>query len=439
MADPSLDSDHRLRRCRRFAGAMLCCMLAPALLQAAAEIRATGGIETARELLRLAPILTDASFASSREAFEERLESRSLIVRWARRLHAPLVDELLARGNAKVVFGRENWLFYRQAVDYVTGPPIASQRARRLLATPATGGDPLTAIVDFHRQLRTAGVELLLVPVPVKPTLYPERLWPGADPHGLPTNRGFSAFVAALERAGVQVIDLAPALLRAKREGLGLFLPRDTHWTPEAMALAARTVATKVEALPFWPTLAAAAEPFDHRQIAFAGHGDLYGMLAYAAWGRRARPMRFVLEQVIATPRGQGPRDESSPVLLLGDSFTNVFSSGTLALGHSGGFGEQLAARLGLPLDVIAMPAGGANRSREALALRPQPLRGKRLVIWQFTQRDLVFAAGGWALTPLAETAASPDGGAVGERSYEVLAWLEKTTRLPRRMDYADC
>ena len=110
------------------------------------------------------------------------------------------------------------------------------------------------------------------MPVPVKPTLHPERLWEGADPFSLPNNRGFADFLAKLKTAGIQVLDLAPPLLAAKREGLSLFLPRDTHWTPETMALAAKAVATKVRSLPLWTSLAPSVEPFDHRQVAFESY-----------------------------------------------------------------------------------------------------------------------------------------------------------------------
>ena len=444
MEDFSPDRATGHRRPLGFVVPMLACLMIPALLQAAAELGRSGRVEVLRDLwslasARLVPGVGSVSAAPTLAAIERRLEADSLVVRWARRFYAPAVDGVLKRGNPKVVFGRRNWLFYRQAVDYVTGPPIGSTAARRLLTLPRDLGEPAAAIIDFQRQLQRAGVELLVVPVPVKLTLHPERLWAGADPFSMPNNRGFAGFVAELEAAGVRVLDLAPPLLEAKRGGMSLFLSRDTHWTPPAMALAAQSVATAVRGLPLWAALEPASEPFDHRLVAFEGGGDLHAMLAYAPYEAPRRPLRFVVEQVIATSRGRGPRDQDSPILLLGDSFTNVFSSGELGLGQRGGLGEQLASQLGLPIDVIALPAGGASRSRKALALRPRPLRGKRLVIWQFTQRDLLFATEGWTPTPLTETAEPAAASAVPERRYEVLAWLEKTTGLPQPMDYADC
>ena len=85
----------------------------------------------------------------TRQDFEERLETASLLVRTTRRWHAPMVDAILDRGNPKVVFGRKNWLFYREAVNYVTGSSIGSDRALRSSATPEALADPVATIVDF--------------------------------------------------------------------------------------------------------------------------------------------------------------------------------------------------------------------------------------------------------------------------------------------------
>jgi len=227
MQDLRQDAESQRSNARRFVVLMLICLSAPPVLQALTELRNVGRIEAVHGLWNLAT----ARLASAE--FEQRLSADSALVRWARRFHAPTVDAVLDRGNSRVVFGRRNWLFYREAVNYVTGPSIVEGGTRRLATNSET--DPLSVIVDFHQQLQAAGVELLVVPVPVKATLYPERLWAGADAFSLPNNPGFGDFVAELEEAGIGVLDLAPALLAAKRQGASLFLPRDTHWTPEAV------------------------------------------------------------------------------------------------------------------------------------------------------------------------------------------------------------
>lgn len=409
---------------------MLACLAVPAGLQAALELAASGRIEAAAGLWRV------VTGETSRQDFESDLKDRSHLARWARRFYAPITDELLERGNSQVLFGDDGWLFFREAVDYVTGPPIPGTPA----ATPSGApGDPGSVIVEFHRQLEAQGAGLLVIPVPVKATLYPERLWPGADPYSAPNNPGFAPLTAALREAGVQVLDLTPVLLEAKRQGADVFLARDTHWTPVATSIVADAVASRVSSLPAWRDLETETAPFDHRRVTFTGRGDLYDMLAYAPWERKLRPVDLELIQVVADRRRRGPRRRDSPILLLGDSLTNVFSSSELEMGRRAGFGEQLASRLEMSIDVVAMPAGGASRSRQTWALRPDPLRGKRLVIWQFTQRDLLFAADGWRATPplIRRDDGRPDV-AASER-YSLVGWLSATTRLPEKLDYADC
>jgi alginate O-acetyltransferase complex protein AlgJ len=81
-----------------------------------------------------------------------------------------------------------------------------------------------------------------------------------------------------------------------------------------------------------------------------------------------------------------------SDVLLLGDSFTNIYSDAAMGWGESAGFAEHLSLALGRPLDVLAENGGGAAALRLSLARAEnrQRLAGKRLVIYQFAMRDLV-------------------------------------------------
>ena len=64
---------------------------------------------------------------------------------------------------------------------------------------------------------------------------------------------------------------------------------------------------------------------------------------------------------------------------------------------------EQLAVSLRRPVDKIAVNAGGAYGARERLvselAAGHDRLAGKKIVIWQFAQREL--AVGDWKLLPL--------------------------------------
>jgi len=90
--------------------------------------------------------------------------------------------------------------------------------------------------------------------------------------------------------------------------------------------------------------------------------------------------------------------DRSAEILLLGDSFTNVYSTEGLGWGMGAGFAEQLSYILQSPLDLLARNDSGAYVTREMLAGElargRDRLAGKKLVIWQFAERELAF--GDW-------------------------------------------
>jgi len=87
-----------------------------------------------------------------------------------------------------------------------------------------------------------------------------------------------------------------------------------------------------------------------------------------------------------------------SPVLWLGDSFSRIYQ--TDAPGSAGVI-AQVAYRLNLPLASIVNDGGASTVVRQQLARRPELLKGKKLVVWTFVERDLRFGSKGWALTNL--------------------------------------
>jgi alginate O-acetyltransferase complex protein AlgJ len=95
--------------------------------------------------------------------------------------------------------------------------------------------------------------------------------------------------------------------------------------------------------------------------------------------------------------------DTKAEVLVLGDSFSNIYSLGAMGWGESAGFVEHLSRALGRPLDRITQNDNGAFATRERLARKlargQDRLAGKKLVIWQFAAREL--AVGDWRLVDL--------------------------------------
>jgi alginate O-acetyltransferase complex protein AlgJ len=101
------------------------------------------------------------------------------------------------------------------------------------------------------------------------------------------------------------------------------------------------------------------------------------------------------------------PPDDNSPVILLGDSHTIVFSeAGGTIKNHTTGSGlrDHLQVRLGTPLAVIATAASGADGARGLLARKaastptPNFWNNRKLVVWCFSARE--FTQGRWRAIP---------------------------------------
>ena len=129
-------------------------------------------------------LFTQAPSQDALRAFERTLEDRSWSANAVRAPFQGLRHALLGDLGAKVVPGREGWLFYRQGVDYL------------VQSWPGVGegspDDPLPAIVDFRDQLAARGVELLIAIAPGKASVYPEQL--GARPVNPPVYAHTRAF-----------------------------------------------------------------------------------------------------------------------------------------------------------------------------------------------------------------------------------------------------
>src|SRR5205823_3945902 len=123
--------------------------------------------------------------------------------------------------------------------------------------------------------------------------------------------------------------------------------------------------------------------------------GDIARMLKLPA-SQNPYPAETVTIHEVASWRPSKDAD----ILLLGDSFSNIFSLAALGWGESAGFAEHLSRALGRPLDCILRNSDGAFATREILsrelARGHDRLSGKKLVIWEFAARELAF--GDWKM-----------------------------------------
>ncbi len=330
------------------------------------------------------------------QSFEKKLESSSVLASAARRDTQFWETKLLREGNRKTLIGKDGWLFFRPAVEALTGYGPLNPEPATVAKDPthAPWEPPLAAVLDFQKQLEAIGVELILVPIPVKPQIYPEML--GDTSATVPLiHADAAAFYQELEQFGVKICDLGPAMVTWKKEGVPVFLKQDTHWTPEGMERSARFLAEYLRQRPWFASLTATPRSFDSLVSPVAHTGDLVEKLDLPAQASSFLPELTTAHQVIDKETGKPviTQDWDSPIVLLGDSFTNIFSLENMGWGSGAGFAQHLTKELGFTLDVIAQNGQASSGVRETLARRPGSRQWiketKKAVIWAIASRDL--------------------------------------------------
>ena len=331
------------------------------------------------------------------EAFERRIDQESVIGKALRPRAQLLMTGWLGAGNERVYPGRDGWLFYRPDVEYVTGRGFleAPELERRLLSAPEWTSppqpDPVLAIVHFKRELEARRIALVVMPTPVKPMIHPEGLARRA--RGTTRNASFGRFAAALAEAGVAVFDPADELSRGTADK---YLRTDTHWRPEAMETVAVRLARFIDAR--WPRSLQGSE-YRVEQIEVQQTGDIVPMLDLPEGQRLYPPETVWLRRIVNADGTVWRSSRDAEVLVLGDSFSNIYSLASMGWGTSAGFVEQLSYALRRPIDRIVQNDEGAFATREMLASDASRLQNTQVVVYQFAERELAF--GDWKILPV--------------------------------------
>ncbi len=313
---------------------------------------------------------------------------------------AARADELAAE-NRSVLRGNDGWLFY--------GPELRSLSVGRFWGTNAVrvsrcsnpaNADPLAAILDFDAQVKSVGAELLLVPIPGKAAVYPDKI---ADfsmvRSGAKQDRvdgTLREFYEQLRRSGVTVLDLTDEMIAHRDDAGGaMFCRQDTHFSPRAVAWVAAQIRAAVTNRPWLDTRPGRRYNLQEKEITL--NGDLWGLL-----GDPSLAKEKVTVQVVTGPDAAPVgTSRDSPVLLMGDSHTLIYSAGEDLQATGAGLPEHLAAAFGFPVDLIGIRGSGATPARVSLLRRRDNLAGKKLIVWCFTVREFTESTVGWAKVPV--------------------------------------
>ena len=410
-------------------------------------------IELSRgQQVQFTDLLRHAPTPENLRRYEQTLENRW----WGQATVRPVTQRLgytlLRDPGSRALLGRDGWVFYRPGVQYLLQGDGALDNVPNtglwIVAQPESthSENVARAIVRFRDQLRNRGIELLVVPVPGKASIYPDRLTRRVTASQVlrsPT----ATLLSDLQREGIATVDLFELFRSAKNEARGssegepLYLATDTHWTPYGARLAAEVVAQRVLQMGCGPEF---AWELPVASIRVARRGDVPQMTEVPGLAESFPPQVVTCTQVtdkivglmVPPPGGRdgtymsshlkdSPREPT--VLLLGDSYSRIYqlpeprslgrvihSSGdpvTTAsepltavkrwLPGSAGFPSLLAEALQTPIDYIISDGGAATDVRQRLSLNAEILENKLIVVWEFTERDIALGRQGWQDVPL--------------------------------------
>ena len=256
----------------------------------------------------------------------------------------------------------------------------------------------------------------------------------------------------SLTRAGFNTVDLYTPLLAAKsrdsEEG-PLYLNDDTHWTPRGAELAAAEIAAAVNRLESggkiklkelqkhadgsYPLSFVAKDSIADRM---GDVGEMSGLNKFNVFKVQKVTGHVVSLQNIKERTEKLPVDSTcveaaknackkndscftaqsalcerdtvlfdttitpfkddfrkSEILILGDSFSRIYQTDSPV---NAGWIAHFAKNMNRPVASIVSDGGASTLVREKLARKASVLKGKKLLIWEFVERDLRFGAEGW-------------------------------------------
>ena len=306
----------------------------------------------------------------------------------------------LEKRNVTAMFGADGWLFLTSELRFLAHGRFWGESAAKAARVRKTEfADPLPAILDFHRQLRERGIDLLLVPVPPKASIYPDKLGLDATVSASSSTPYLQQFYKELREHEIEVLDLSTNFAQPPETARGpVYCKTDSHWSGLGCVLAAGAIAERATAKIPGP---AARKDYAAEWKDVVINGDLPSMLPHDV----SKPAAEKISVRAISDKGNAVQpDPNSPLLMMGDSHTLVFHE---FLAERAGITDQLAYELGFAPDLIGTRGSGATAVRISLYRKaksdPTYLAKKKIIVWCFAAREFTEADQGWVVQPIAK------------------------------------
>lgn len=292
--------------------------------------------------------------------------------------------------------GLNGWLFLASELNFLRAPIFWGSAARGISRSQNPDhADPMVAIEDFHKQLSSVGIQLLLMPVPAKARIYSEELTP-PDKSSLAPDP-FDRFFQHLDSKRISYLDLRPVLSRSANPNQATYCKTDSHWSGAGCVLAAQAVAKQLIQSHGALFQKNPAQKFVEKWDQIEATGDL----SVLAPDFKAPKEMIAIRRITHSGAAVQP-DPNSPLLLIGDSHTLIYHD---FMAEQSGLLDQLANETSIVPDLIGTRGSGANAVRVSLLRRsikdPKYLASKKVVIWCFAAREFTNSDQGWQNIPI--------------------------------------
>ena len=353
-------------------------IFAEGIIQSMVEIRG-------RELPHIMQLFSQNPSRSNLRVFEKELEDNSYLSQTCEPVMRYLQFAVLKDTGDKAIMGRNGWFFFRPGANYLIEPWPPRN------GSIPQNSDAVSAIVDFYNQLDARGIKLLIVPAPGKASVYPEKITARAGNNPTQISPHTKKVMDGIQSAGIEWVDLFALFNRSKNRETDLYLKQDTHWSTAGMRIAAKRVAERLLELGW---IDRGGIEYELKPIEFSRYGDILRMINLPFSDRLYQPERLYCTQVIDSLSGTpNQNNEDSEILVLGDSFLRIYEQDEPG---SAGFVSHLACELKTPVTSIINDGGASTLVRQELARKSHLLRDKKVVIWEFVERDIRFGMEGW-------------------------------------------
>ncbi len=226
--------------------------------------------------------------------------------------------------------------------------------------------------------LAERGIDLILVPVPVKAEIYGDKLV--ADQTLVPADKNVIPHIRRryLEflNAGIELVDLYPLFMK-ERQQLDLFMAADTHWMQKSQRIAAEQIAARLQRYPW--VQAAQKAPLRYAETIEKDRPTVAMFWDYLTTEEQTALMPYRIETIkklVAKGGGEAVVESpNSPVLLAGDSYI------TYDYPLQAGIVGLLAQQINQPVSIQRV-AGALDGIFRDMFRDPAILKGKKVVIW---------------------------------------------------------